>query len=498
MGIFNRKNAKIQTNGEIMNSGYNSSTLKSPPPTQTSHKTSPAISQSVLDVTLPSPPDPTLDPAAYLRSIWAVRARCQLVYQRAKRNQLAHFDVDGTKFGETANYLVSIIKRDYAPDYSQIPSHGRWQHFEAGGRPRVEQLIATWPKTVDAQEKTRRLIDLFLVSVLLDAGAGTRWSYKSKESGKYYKRSEGLAIASLEMFKAGYFSSDTQEPSQVDSLGLKRLSVQQLAKGLQVSDHNPIAGLEGRAGLLSRLGDALKNSALFGAEGRPGHMLDYLLSHPTTQAASVPVITVPTLWTVLINGLSSVWPSTRTQIDGVSLGDAWPCSSMPQSPPSLPWETVVPFHKLTQWLCYSLMVPMRRVMGIHFAGAELLTGLPEYRNGGLLIDTGLLTLKEQDTKRGLAQYRENSMLKGQPNMEVVPLFATHDDVIVEWRAVTVGFLDDLLVEVNGLLGLTGSNKLSLAQMLEAGSWKGGRELAEVSRPNTKEPPIMIMSDGTVF
>lgn len=75
------------------------------------------------------------------------------------------------------------------------------------------------------------------------------------------------------MFKAGYFSSDTQETSQVDSLGLKRLSVQQLAKGLQVSEHNPIAGLEGRAGLLSRLGDALQNSALFGAEGRPGHML---------------------------------------------------------------------------------------------------------------------------------------------------------------------------------------------------------------------------------
>ncbi|KAM0794856.1 hypothetical protein BDR22DRAFT_873601 [Usnea florida] len=498
MGIFNRKSAKILTNGEIKNSAFSSSSLKSPPPTQTSHQKSSLVSPSALDVTLPAAPDPAIDPAAYLTSVWAVRARCQLVYQRAKRNQLAHFDVDGSKFAETAKYLVSIIKRDYAPDYSQIPSHGRWQHFEAGGRPRVEQLMASWPKTVDAQEKTRRLIDLFLVSVLLDAGAGTQWSYKSKESGKVYKRSEGLAIASLEMFKAGYFSSDSQEPSQVDSLGLKRLSMEQLAQGLQVTEHNPIAGLEGRAGLLSRLGDALKNSALFGAEGRPGHMLDYLLSHSTTQAASVPVITVPTLWTVLMNGLSSVWPSSRTQIDGVPLGDAWPCSSMPQSPPGLPWESIAPFHKLTQWLCYSLMVPMRRIMGIHFAGAELLTGLPEYRNGGLLIDTGLLTLKEEDAKRGLAQYRKNSMLDGQPNMEVVPLFATHDDVIVEWRATTVGFLDDLLVEVNRILGLSGQDKLTLAQMLEAGSWKGGRELAEVSRPNTKEPPIMIVSDGTVF
>lgn len=117
------------------------------------------------------------------------------------------------------------------------------------------------------------------------------------------------------------------------------------------------------------------------------------------------------------------------------------------------------------------MAPMKRIMKIQFAGTELLTGLPEYRNGGLLIDTGLLTLKENDAIRGIAAYKYNAMLKGQPNMEVVPLFSTEDDVIVEWRAVTVGFLDDLLVEVNGILGLSGGDKLSLAQMLEAGSWK---------------------------
>ncbi|KAK4696450.1 hypothetical protein P7C71_g1464, partial [Lecanoromycetidae sp. Uapishka_2] len=461
MGLFNRKSAKINTDGTPMasdSSNSNSGALRSPPISRTPNGDS-IISPSALDISLPAPPDPSLDPAAYLRSIYA---------------------------------------RDYAPDYHKIPAHGRWQHFEAGGRPRIDQLLASWPSSIDVQERTRRLIDLFLVSVLLDAGAGTRWSYKSKESGKIYKRSEGLAVASLEMFKAGYFSSESLEPCQVDSIGLKRLSMQHLARGLQVSETNPINGLEGRAGLLSRLGDALKNTALFGRDGRPGHMLDYLLSHPTTQAASVPVITIPTLWTVLSNGLGRVWPSTRTAIDGVSLGDAWPCSSMPSSPPSLPWENIVPFHKLTQWLCYSLMVPMKRGMKIEFAGVGLLTGLPEYRNGGLLVDTGLLTLKEKDARRGITAYKDNAMLKGQPNMEVVPLFSTDDDVIIEWRAVTVGFLDDLLIEVNGMLGLSGGNKLSLAQMLEAGSWKGGRELAEVSRPNTKEPPIMIMSDGTVF
>jgi hypothetical protein len=144
------------------------------------------------------------------------------------------------------------------------------------------------------------------------------------------------------------------------------------------------------------------------------------------------------------------------------------------SHPTHPWENIVPFHKLTQWLTYSLMVPMTKLLHVHFAGAELLTGLPEYRNGGLFIDTGLLTLKPEDSKRGLAQYEHNAKTKGQPSMEVVPMFTADDDVIVEWRAVTVGLLDDLLVDVNKMLGLSGSDRLNLAQMLEAGSWKVSR------------------------
>ena len=117
------------------------------------------------------------------------------------------------------------------------------------------------------------------------------------------------------------------------------------------------------------------------------------------------------------------------------------------------------------------MAPMSKLLHIQFAGSELLTGLPEYRNGGLLIDTGLLTLKDADMQRGLKAYKENAALKGQPSMEVVPLFTADDDVIVEWRAVTVGFLDELLGDVNRLLGLDRRDGLTLAQMLEAGTWK---------------------------
>lgn len=257
----------------------------------------------------------------------------------------------------------------------------------------------------------------------------------------------------------------------------------------------------------------------------PHSPADYLLTHHTTQASSVPIIELTTLWTVLTDGFGPIWPESRTTFNGVSLGDAWPCSALPHEPPAKPWEAIAPFHKLTQWMCYSLMVPMTNVLNAQFNGTELLTGLPEYRNGGLLIDTGLLVLKPEDLQRGVERYRDNAQIKGQPSVEVVPLFAADDDVIVEWRALTVGFLDLLLDAVNKNLGLEDKQKLSLAQMLEAGSWKvsgaeigvkivpppastymadvklfyqGGREIAEVSRPNTREPPIMIISDGTVF
>jgi len=171
----------------------------------------------------------------------------------------------------------------------------------------------------------------------------------------------------------------------------------------------------------------------------------------------------------------------------------------------------VPFHKLTQWLCYSLLQVFKD-SGIVIEGEQLLTALPEYRNGGLLVDTGLLTLKPDLMEQGLAAYRANALLPGQPAVEVIPLFPPDSDVIVEWRACTVAIIDSLVPGINAALGYifacahridsrTGGTvpPLTLAQILEAGTWKAGRELAEVSRPNTKEPPIgLLASDGTVI
>lgn len=196
------------------------------------------------------------------------------------------------------------------------------------------------------------------------------------------------------------------------------------------------------------------------------------------------IVPLPVLWNVLMNGLSPIWPSNRTALNGVALGDAWPCQAMPQpgtSPKVSPfpnsnnaaaWESILPFHKLTQWLTYSLMQPMQNLLKMHFAGTELLTGLPEYRNGGLFVDMGVLTLKKEDAERGLLHYSDYCRRTGSGGVEVAPMFEPSDDVVVEWRGVTVGFLDKLCVEVNKALhSELAGNELTLPQLLEAGSWR---------------------------
>lgn len=94
---------------------------------------------------------------------------------------------------------------------------------------------------------------------------------------------------------------------------------------------------------------------------------------------------------------------------------------------------------------------MQFLLKIYFAGAEMLIGLPEYRNGGLFIDLGVLILKKKDMDRGLKQYADYCRRYKVKAVEVAPMFEPGDDVIVEWRGVIIGLLDRLLLEVNRLL-----------------------------------------------
>ncbi|KAF9582439.1 hypothetical protein BGW38_000211 [Lunasporangiospora selenospora] len=452
-------------------------------------------------------PQPTAsETVTYLKSLPAVRDRAEQVYAKAEAGQLKHFDVDFTKLNDVAKFVVSLIKRDFDPkEIPNIPPHTRLRHFDVGNVDRIHKLVESWKGRVDTMETVRRLVDLTVVSVLLDAGAGDRWTFEVKPDdiqkvSRSYPRSEGLALASLNMFREGRFSSDIHRSHQVDADGLCNLPLESLREGFQVDDQkNPLLGLEGRWELLRRLGFALKQHPEYFSLGentpiRPGNMVDYLIKD--SRQGDKTVISIESLFRVVIYGFAEIWPTSRTTYQGVSLGDVWPCDALlrPNASPDST-EHFVPFHKLSQWMTYSIMEPFETLLNVEWENANLLTGLPEYRNGGLLIDLGFLTLKEGEEARGLTNYKNNSTKPGQPAVEVVPTFEPNDPVIIEWRAMTVATLDRIAQEVRTLLALP---TLTLAQVLQGGTWNAGREIASVSRPNTKGPPIAILSDGTLF
>ncbi|KAJ1754513.1 hypothetical protein LPJ58_004649, partial [Coemansia sp. RSA 1591] len=177
-------------------------------------------------------------------------------------------------------------------------------------------------------------------------------------------------------------------------------------------------------------------------------------------------------------------------LDGVALGDVWACDTLDVGSDSERQraDTLVPFHKLSQWLAWSLLEVVVKLGKLKVSGTEKLTGLPEYRNGGLLVDMGVLTLTPADLARGL---RDGSN---------VPVFEGGDAVIVEWRAMTVALLDKIADRIKAKCGLPSDQlpDMFLARVLEGGTWKAGRELAARMRPTTKDPPIDIISDGTLF
>ncbi|ELU42313.1 urg3 [Rhizoctonia solani AG-1 IA] len=445
---------------------------------------------------------------AYLRTLPSIRERCSRVHDLAKEGKLEYFDYHPEKEKDVVEFCAKIIEREFGSAYDTIPPHSRWRHFDAGHE-RIAPLLAQWSKELTPLETTKRLIDLFLVSVLLDAGAGNAWAY-TESGGEKFGRSEGLAIASLDMFLAGFFSSDGG--LKVDAAGLKRITPEKTGEAMQVSASNPMSGLEGRSNLLANLGGALSASPeIFGSDGRPGNLLGkrsqsfaafWCDSYTTYEKEFIEkqgkskngktYVHMSALWHVLIEGLAPIWPATRTQLGGTSLGDVWPCSALHASEvtPNIgyskdtPGSDLVPFHKLSQWLAYSLVEPIEKVLGWKIEGMEDMTGLPEYRNGGLLVDLGVLTLR----KETVSSFYPN------PEIDIARLAPSHP-AIIEWRAMTVIELDRIAEALREHLN---APNLALAQVLESATWKGGREIAKQKRPETAGPPIEIESDGTVF
>jgi hypothetical protein len=392
----------------------------------------------------------------------AVRERAAKMLAFGLDDKLTAFTVDLDRLPAAADFVVTVIRDNY-PSLA-IPFHARWRHFVAGGRDLGRELLEF---IADPAARGRAAFDLAIVSVLLDAGAGMGWRYRDAATGTELSKSEGLAVASLRMFEAGAFASDGRS-ARADAARLKTISAQDIAAGFQVSETNPLVGLEGRAHLLSRLGAVAEADLVFDSEGgaRPGGLFDLLAG--SARDGALPATSV---LAAVLTHLGPIWPS-RVTLGGLPLGDCWHHPLMRSGDAT---DGLVPFHKLSQWLSYSLIEPLEWA-GLRVTHVDGLTGLPEYRNGGLFVDTGVLTLRDPAAASA-------------PN-------TVDGALVVEWRALTVALLDRIAPLVRERLGLSAED-FPLARVLEGGTWSAGRRLARERRADGGSP-IRVVSDGTVF
>jgi hypothetical protein len=357
---------------------------------------------------------------------------------------------------EVAERVLAVTRRTY-PDVAAIPYHGRYRHFDAGGVPRLQRFLEA-TRDLSPDDRLRASTELVITSVLLDAGAGPDWSYREPD-GARFSRSEGLAVASYHLFLTGGFSG--AGTPMADAEGLQRFDAARLAQGFQVSSENPLTGLEGRAHLLARLGQVVASTPeYFSLEAPRLGDLGVYLKHSAPDGR----LSASSVLGAVLGALGPIWPG-REQLAGKPLGDVWRHSSF----------GLVPFHKLSQWLSYSLLEPLEAA-GVTVTALEELTGLPEYRNGGLFLDAGALELVDERAR------------------EIE--HAVSSELVIEWRALTVALLDCVAELVRERLGLS-EEQLPLARVLEGGTWSAGRAIAAELRPGGV-PPLKIVSDGTVF
>lgn len=390
--------------------------------------------------------------AKALLSAAAVRERAHEMLAIALDGGLAEWRVDQERLAAAAD-LTSTVVRDNYPDL-KVPFHARWRHFVVDGRDLWAERLAASPGR-SAVETGRAAFDLAITSVLLDAGAGLAWRYEDAATGTSLSRSEGLGVASLRLFESGALSADAADPLRAD--GLARVGAAMLGRAFQVADGNPLVGLEGRAALLRRLGEVV---------GRPGVLFDRMAARAEGDRLPAPVILE-----VLLDALGPIWPG-RISLGGVSLGDCWRHPAIKRDDPT---DGLVPLHKLSQWMAYSLIEPLQAA-GVEVVDIDGLTGLAEYRNGGLFVDTGVLLLKDP-----------SDLDRAHP---------VDGPLVVGWRALTVALLDRLAPLVRERLGVAAED-FPLARVLEGGSWAAGRRIARERRPDGG-PPIAVISDGTVF
>ena len=399
--------------------------------------------------------------ARWLLSAGAVREKAHAILEAIGRGESEHFSLDSRALPAVVERVAQVTQSNY-PELDRVPYHSRLRHFEAGGVDRLTRFEAS-VAALSASERLRARMDLVITSVLLDAGAGPSWSYR-ETTGASSQRSEGLAIASFDWFMAGGLSSQpTDAPLRADARRLEALTEADVAAAFQVRSDNPLVGLSGRTQVLQRLGRVTRERGDWfrpvSGVARPGALADALM-----EQAAGGTLPASRVLDAVLEAFGDIWPG-RERLGGKPLGDVWTHSRFGR----------VPFHKLSQWLSYSLCDCLES-SGVRVTALDELTGLAEYRNGGLFIDLGVIVPRHAEV---LSERQ-----------------AVGSDLVIEWRALTLALLDRVGEALRERWQMT-PEELPLVKVLEGGTWAAGRAVARELRADAS-PPIRIDSDGTVF
>lgn len=413
------------------------------------------------------------DAVRHLRLPSTIRERCAHIANAVAAGRSSQLALDRSRLGDLARRVAGLIQERHPGP--TVPLHSCWRLLEAGGVDRTARL-AQCLAGLDPAEAARVRIDLAVVCVLIDGPAGLEWQYRDPAGGRRIGRAEGLAAAVFDAFLTGRFSSDPEQPLRADARALAHLHVGALGELLQVRPDNPLVGLEGRLRLLHRLAAVLQRRPdVFGEPARPGALLDLLghvqLRGPDGRPQRLPVqrLRAAVMLRTLLKAFGGIWPG-GAPIGGKTMGDVW---AHPLAGGSGPSAGRVPFHTYSQWLALSLVEPLA-AGGIEVDALDELTGLAGLRHGGLFLDAGVIVPRE-------------------PNFGQAPHMAG-DAGIVEWRALSVVLLDDLLRAVRAELRRP---ELSMAGLLEGGVVAAGRALAAERRPGGP-PPLRVSGVGTLL
>jgi len=337
----------------------------------------------------------------------SIRTSCDMLLPYAVANKLKHFIYDEDNLHKTADYVTEVIQSNY-PDLN-IPYHSRLRHFP-------DEY-----KTLDLESQ----IELVVISVLLDAGAGSDWRYIDPLTNTIHTKSEGLGLASYRMYTKYRFPTK-----------------EQFVECFQLSATNKFVGVKDRYAMLQRL----KNSE--NGKSALEQITEFFLPNQVES-----VLSIEAIFYKLKLSLHDVLP------DDVAIYKSYDMF----------------FHKLLQWLCYSLWEVLEN-FEYKITDTDMLTGLPEYRNGGLMVDMGVLIPRD-------------------PSMYDLQHEIT-SEFIVEWRAMTVVLLDQIALLIRHRLHKTHA-ELPLSKILQGGTWSAGRKIASELRADAA-PPFKVISNGTVF